>query len=298
MTRRTGAAAASALAVLTLIGGVVWTANRFTPEPAAQGIEWRTPSSYPSTPTTSPTPSAVAPSSTRPASPTDAAPEPTASRAPTAEPSATETRPNSKPSQTASGGLDLQRTTGSTKVALTFDDGPHPVWTPQILDELRAANVRATFCLVGSQAKRYPELVARIVREGHTLCNHSWNHEFDLGKLSEDQIRDNLERTNRAIRQAVPDAKIKFFRHPGGNWTPAAVKVAKELGMVSLHWTVDPRDWERPGADAITKRVVKAAKPGAIVLLHDGGGDRSGTLAACPAIIRDLKQRYGITLLS
>jgi peptidoglycan-N-acetylglucosamine deacetylase len=298
MTRRMGAVAASALAVLVLVVGVAWAVNRFTAAPVAQGVEWRTPPPRPSTPAAPVTPSADDPASTQPAGPTATAPEPTASSTPAPQPSASEAQPTSKPSKTASGGLDLRRTTGSTKVALTFDDGPHPVWTPKILDELRAANVRATFCLVGTQAKRYPELVARIVREGHTLCNHSWNHEFNLGKLSEDQIRDNLERTNQAIRQAVPDAKIKFFRHPGGNWTPAAVKVAKELGMVSLHWTVDPRDWERPGAAVIEQRVVENAKPGAIVLLHDGGGDRSATLAACPAIIQSLKQRYGIVLLT
>lgn len=193
--------------------------------------------------------------------------------------------------------MNLQRTTGKRAVALTFDDGPHPVWTPKILDELRAAGVRATFCLVGRQAEKHPDLVARIVREGHTLCNHSWNHELDLGTRSEAAIRANLQRTNKAIRQAVPGAKIRFFRQPGGNWTPAAVNVAKELGMISLHWAVDPRDWAGPSADVIEQRVAEKAKPGAIVLLHDGGGDRSATLAACPGIVRTLKQKYGIVLL-
>ncbi|WP_246278588.1 polysaccharide deacetylase family protein [Phytohabitans rumicis] len=195
------------------------------------------------------------------------------------------------------GPLGTKRTTGTKRVALTFDDGPHPEWTPKILDQLRAARVRATFCLVGTEVRKYPALVARIVREGHTLCNHTWHHELDLGTKPPAEIKANLEATNREIRKAVPGAKIKFFRHPGGKWTPAAIAVARDLGMISLDWDVDPQDWAKPGAKAVHDRVIGAVRPGSIVLLHDGGGDRSGTLGACPAVLRDLKRRYGITLL-
>jgi peptidoglycan/xylan/chitin deacetylase (PgdA/CDA1 family) len=182
-------------------------------------------------------------------------------------------------------------------VALTFDDGPDPVWTPKVLEQLRKAKVKATFCVIGSRARRYPELMARIAEEGHQLCNHSWNHDMDLGRRSTAAIRADLRRTSAAIRAAVPDAKIPFYRQPGGRWSAEVVAVAKELGMRSLHWTVDPQDWAKPKGATIAKRISTAARPGAVVLLHDGGGDRSTTLAACPAVIKDLKRRYGIVKL-
>lgn len=195
------------------------------------------------------------------------------------------------------GPYGAQRMTGSRGVALTFDDGPHPIWTPQMLDRLRAAKVKATFCLVGTEVHDHPALVARIVREGHTLCNHTWHHELDLGSRPAAEIRANILRTNQEILRAVPGARIKYFRQPGGKWTPALIKVVRELGMVPLHWDVDPSDWEKPGAAAISSRVINHARAGSIVLMHDGGGDRSGTLAACPAILANLKKRYGIVQL-
>jgi peptidoglycan-N-acetylglucosamine deacetylase len=201
-----------------------------------------------------------------------------------------------KPRRTI-GPHDTKRFTGSGRVALTFDDGPHPQWTPGVLDMLRHAGVKATFCVVGTEVRRYPALVARMVREGHTLCNHTWQHELDLGTKPEPEIRANLDATNREIRRAVPGARIKFFRHPGGKWTPEAVKVSRELGMTPLDWDVDPQDWKKPTADAIRTRVINQARPGSIVLLHDGGGDRAGTLAACPAMVGELKRKYGIMLL-
>ncbi|MEU6072328.1 polysaccharide deacetylase family protein [Micromonospora sp. NPDC047074] len=191
----------------------------------------------------------------------------------------------------------LHRTTGVRAVALTFDDGPDPVWTPKVLDRLRAARVTATFCVVGTQARRHPDLVRRIVREGHQLCNHSWHHDMDLARRPAAEIRRDLARTNTAIRAAVPGAKVPFYRQPGGRWTREVVTVAKQLGMRSLHWNVDPQDWGKPTAPTITKRVRAAARPGSVVLLHDGGGNRAATLAACPHLITDLKRRYGVTRL-
>ncbi|MEV4663424.1 polysaccharide deacetylase family protein [Micromonospora echinofusca] len=191
----------------------------------------------------------------------------------------------------------LRRTTGVRAVALTFDDGPDPTWTPKVLDRLRAARVTATFCVVGKQARRHPDLVRRIVREGHQLCNHSWNHDLDLARRPAAEIRRDLLRTNAAIRAAVPGAKVPFYRQPGGRWTAEVVTVAKQLGMRSLHWHVDPQDWGKPTAATIAKRVRAAARPGSIVLLHDGGGDRAATLAASPRLIADLKRRYGVARL-
>ncbi|MCM0673934.1 polysaccharide deacetylase family protein [Micromonospora phytophila] len=237
--------------------------------------------------------------------PRTAAPDPVASGTLPAEPSPTATpRPTrsaapKRPVRPLPTALPpgLHRTTGVRPVALTFDDGPDPVWTPQVLDRLRAARVTATFCVVGTHARRHPQLIRRIVREGHQLCNHSWHHDMDLARRPVAEIRADLVRTNAAIRAAVPGAKVPFYRQPGGRWTPEVVTVAKRLGMRSLHWTVDPQDWGKPTAATITKRVHTAARPGAVVLLHDGGGNRAQTLAACPHLITDLKRRFGITRL-
>ncbi|GAB3818730.1 polysaccharide deacetylase family protein [Micromonospora zhanjiangensis] len=210
--------------------------------------------------------------------------------------------PPKKPPASGGGGmsgpLGTQRTTGVRAVALTFDDGPHPVWTPKVLDDLKAAGVKATFCLIGQQIKAHADLVARMVREGHQLCNHSWKHDLKLGKKSEAEIRADLVRTNQAIEKAVPGVKIPYFRAPGGNWTSAMIKVVTELGMTPLHWDVDPQDWAKPGATKITNRVEGSARAGSIVLMHDGGGDRSGTATACPQVIAWLKKKYGIVRLA
>jgi peptidoglycan/xylan/chitin deacetylase (PgdA/CDA1 family) len=231
-----------------------------------------------------------------PATPSTSAP-PDKPRTPSPSASARTTPPPKAPKPPKGGPIVTRELTGSRKVALTFDDGPHPTWTPKVLDLLRSKGVKATFCLVGTEVHQYPALVARIVREGHTLCNHTWHHELDLGTKPEAEIRANLEATNREIRRAVPGAKIKFFRHPGGMWTAAAIKVSRELGMTPLGWDVDPLDWKKPSPAAIRTRVINQARPGSIVLLHDGGGDRAATLSACPAIVGELKRKYGIVLL-
>ncbi|MEU5942442.1 polysaccharide deacetylase family protein [Micromonospora sp. NPDC047548] len=226
--------------------------------------------------------------------PTAASSSPAATPPPTPTPQqTTRPKPRLRPKPTTLP-ADLRRATGVRAVALTFDDGPDPAWTPKVLDQLRDARVKATFCLVGTQVRKHPELVARIVREGHQLCNHSWRHDFDLGRRPVADIRADLIRTNRAIQAAVPGAKVPFYRQPGGRWTPEVVAVARQLGMRSLHWTVDPQDWAKPTAETLIKRVHGSARPGAIVLMHDGGGDRSRTLAACPHVITDLKRRFGI----
>ncbi|TCB91261.1 polysaccharide deacetylase family protein [Micromonospora zingiberis] len=225
--------------------------------------------------------------------PPSAALPPEAAPAPSPTPSPTPTL-RALPAKLPAG---LVRTTGVDQVALTFDDGPDPAWTPKVLDRLKAAKVKATFCVVGTQVRKYPELVRRIAREGHQLCNHSWNHDLDLARRPVAEIRADLTRTNREIRRAVADAEVPYYRQPGGRWTAEVVKVAKQLDMRSLHWTVDPKDWARPTAATIRKRVHRAAKPGAVILLHDGGGNRAATLAACPKLIAALKRDHGVTRL-
>jgi peptidoglycan/xylan/chitin deacetylase (PgdA/CDA1 family) len=192
------------------------------------------------------------------------------------------------------------RTTGSGKVALTFDDGPGE-GTLKILAMLREAGVKATFCLIGVNVQAHPDLVQAIVRDGHTLCNHTWKHDEHLGQKSADAIRADLQRTNDAIHQAVPGVPIKYFRHPGGNFTPLAVQVAAELGMSSLGWNVDPRDWDlqhMPPGPGLTQHIVSVVerntRAGSIVLSHDGGGDRSSTVAAYQTLLPFLTKRFSL----
>src|SRR4029450_3738593 len=128
--------------------------------------------------------------------------------------------------------------------------------------------------------------VQAIVRDGHTLCNHTWKHDLHLGDKTPEQIRADLQATNDEIPAPVPDAPIKYFRHPGGNFTPAAVQVAKELGMASIGWEVDPDGGERRGGGA-----------GAIALSHDAGGDRPCTVAAYRTVLPELVQRFTLAAL-
>jgi peptidoglycan/xylan/chitin deacetylase (PgdA/CDA1 family) len=187
--------------------------------------------------------------------------------------------------------------TGTAEVALTFDDGPDPRWTPQVLELLRRYKVKATFCVIGVNVEEFPHLVREIVAEGHTLCNHSWAHDFGLGDKGCGAILADMRRTNDAIRAAVPGAKVSYYRQPGGVWNEAVVSAAKSLGMTSLHWDVDPKDWLKPGSRAISTAVISSATPGAIVLLHDGGGDRRGTVEALRAILPNLAARFPLVAM-
>jgi chitooligosaccharide deacetylase NodB len=178
-------------------------------------------------------------------------------------------------------------TTAADTVALTFDDGPSSTYTPQVLDVLAEHQVKATFCLVGSQARRFPALVRRIVAEGHALCNHSMNHD-NLSTWTDEQIRADLTAATQAIQTAAPGAPVPYFRAPYGSWGRSAT-VAAKLGMARLGWTVDPRDWSRPGVDAIVEAVHTQLRPGGIVLMHDAGGDRSQTVQALALLIPQLR---------
>jgi len=197
----------------------------------------------------------------------------------------------------AGGPFGARITTGTRGVALTFDDGPDPSYTPQALAILRRYHLKATFCLVGTNAAEYPNLVRAIAADGHSLCNHSWAHDVGLGSSSASTIVRDLVRTNQAIRAAVPGARIAYFRQPGGNWTPSVVAVARQLGMTSLHWTVDPQDWTVPGAGNITAMVTASTFPGSIVLLHDAGGNRQGTMNALRSILPNLIRRFDLAAL-
>jgi peptidoglycan/xylan/chitin deacetylase (PgdA/CDA1 family) len=175
-------------------------------------------------------------------------------------------------------------------IALTFDDGPDPVWTPRVLRLLAKAHVHATFCVVGREVAKHPELVRAIVRGGHTLCNHTWHHDEQLSRRTPAVLRAELARTQAAVRRAAGVTPL-LFRAPGGAWSPAVEREARRQGMVPLKWSVDPRDWTRPGAREVAVHVLGRMRPGSIVLLHDGGGERSQTIKAVAFLLIRLSRQ-------
>ncbi|MGI5162221.1 polysaccharide deacetylase family protein [Microbispora sp. CA-102843] len=176
---------------------------------------------------------------------------------------------------------------GGLAVGFTFDDGPNPPDTLRLLDVLREHHVKAVFCLWGDHVRQHPEVVRQIVADGHTLCNHSMHHD-DMAAWSAEQIRADLLETSAAIRTAVPGAHIPYFRAPYGSWgqTPT---VAADLGMQALGWRLAIGDWDPPGTAELIRRLREGITPGAVVLMHDGGGDRSQTVDAVDAVIPALR---------
>jgi peptidoglycan-N-acetylglucosamine deacetylase len=257
-----------------------------TPMP---GSRWAAGGAVSSTPPAKPKPAKPKPAKPKPAKPKPAKPSPSK-------------RQLSKPVPAShfDGPAGSRMRTGGSSVALTFDDGPDPVQTPKMLDLLARYHVKATFCLIGQNAAAHPDLVRRIVAEGHTLCNHTWRHSLTLGQQNPATIRADLQRTNDAIHRAAPNAKIKYLRAPGGNFTPAFVRVAADLGMKSLYWQVDPRDWDHPkGETAAAHRtrviatVQQRVHKGSIVLSHDCG--QPDTIAAYRVLLPWLKARYQLS---
>ena len=181
-------------------------------------------------------------------------------------------------------------------VALTFDDGPSPVYTPQILRMLRRDHVPATFFVIGELAKRYPNLVRAEIRSGMSVGNHSWDHPENppFVDLTPTRVRSEISTTNAQLARLGDQTQL--FRPPGGSFDPSLVAVTQAEGLRVVLWDVDPRDWA-PGATAreIARAVLESVKPGAVVELHDGGGDRSATVAALPKIIRGIR-RMGLRL--
>ncbi|MHA3948846.1 polysaccharide deacetylase family protein [Cellulomonas bogoriensis] len=175
---------------------------------------------------------------------------------------------------------------GAPSVVLTFDDGPHPPDTDTLLDVLAHEQVRAVFCLVGEQVVAHPDVVRRIVDQGHVLGNHSFHH-HDMQEWAPDQVREDLQRTLEVIDGAAPGAPVPYFRAPFGHWG-RAIPVATGLGMRPLGWQLAVGDWDPPGVGELVNGMTGVA-PGGIVLLHDGGGDRSQTVEAVAALIPRLR---------
>ena len=175
------------------------------------------------------------------------------------------------------------------EVALTFDDGPHPVFTPLVLDILARYRIRATFFCVGLCAIAYPELVARIATEGHAIGNHTWSHPY-LPDLTRDEVVRQVDATGQVLGAVAGTAPV-MMRPPYGSRTPAVLRWLADRDLTMVLFDVDAQDWTTPGTDAIVAAVTSAAAPGSIVLMHDAGGDRTQTVAALPRIVEALLGR-------
>jgi len=181
--------------------------------------------------------------------------------------------------------------TNDPVVALTFDDGPDPVYTPRLLDVLARYSARATFFMIGARAERLPELVTRVATEGHVIGNHSWDHpSFPL--ISREEKRQQVV----ACAQAVHPHDGKLFRPPYGDLDFDSWLEIDKLGYQAVSWRVDPRDWDDKPATRIVQTVLTKLHPGAIVLLHDGLFDarerrffpRGSTISAVDFILNRL----------
>lgn len=174
-------------------------------------------------------------------------------------------------------------------IALTFDDGPWPSQTESILKILKNNGVHATFFEIGAQAHGRPYLTKELVAAGMEIGNHTYNHKI-LTKLPAAQVSVQMLRGQTAIAKAGGGTPV-YFRPPGGAMNSNVVATAKKAHLQIVMWDIDPKDWMKPPAATIVRRVIGQARSGAIVLMHDGGGDRSQTIAALPRIIKLLKKK-------
>ncbi|MET7358635.1 polysaccharide deacetylase family protein [Streptomyces sp. NPDC005562] len=180
-------------------------------------------------------------------------------------------------------------------MVLTFDDGPDPRYTPRILRTLRKHDVRAVFFVCGEMAVDNKDLLREMADDGHLIGNHTWTHPL-LTRMSRAAMRDEIERTSDVIEDVTGDVPT-WFRAPYGAWNRNAFQIGAALGMEPLAWTVDTLDWTEPGAKTIVRRVHAGAGPGVVVLSHDAGGDRSGSVEALRSYLPQLLDSgYRITL--
>jgi peptidoglycan/xylan/chitin deacetylase (PgdA/CDA1 family) len=189
------------------------------------------------------------------------------------------------PGRRADGDQSVKRWVPSSgrQIALTIDDGPAPDWTQRILDLLERYAVTATFCVVGRNVVASPQLARMAAERGHLLANHTWDH-ADLARASTTRIRDEIDRTQAAVHEATGQTPT-FFRAPYGAWSRSITDSCAQRGLRPLGWSVDPQDWARPSVPVLVSRLLHDITPGSIVLEHDGGGDRSQTLAALSVVL-------------
>ena len=191
--------------------------------------------------------------------------------------------------RTANAATSQSSTQSSGPIYLTFDDGPHPTWTPQIMRLLDAYNARATFYVLGQWVQHYPWLTRQLADAGHVVANHSLSH-ANLARLSAQGVAHEIWSTQNLVENAI-GRRPTLFRPPFGaaNWTVR--NQAARAGLSLELWDIDTNDWRLPGARAIADRVTANAYPGAVVLMHDGGGNRRQTVDAVELILWRLSRR-------
>ncbi len=187
---------------------------------------------------------------------------------------------------------DIPVKPGDKPFALTFDDGPWPEYTEQILQILAQHNAKATFFMVGQMVREHPKIARQVRDDGHAIGNHSWSHP----SRPRDPVAE-IEKTNAEIKKAVGFTP-STFRPPYGILKNGMAKQAMKDGQAVFIWSADSNDWKKPAPETIARRVISQATPGGIALMHDGGGTRRNTVAALPIILETLQSRgyYFVTV--
>ncbi|GHI40743.1 polysaccharide deacetylase family protein [Streptomyces violascens] len=205
---------------------------------------------------------------------------------------------DAKPKASATPNSDVKRVAdtiahssdaGAHGVNITIDDGPDPVWTPKVLDLLREYGVKATFCMVGTQAQAHPDIVKKVVADGHRLCDHSVSHDTTMDKKPQSYQSQQILDAERMITEASGGVRPMYYRAPGGAFTPYSRDLAASRGMRPLGWNVDTKDFERPGTDVIVATAERELHNGPTLLFHDAGGDRTQTVEALRKLLPRLK---------
>ena len=174
-------------------------------------------------------------------------------------------------------------------IALTFDDGPWPKYSEQILEILKKEDIKGTFFWIGKHVKAFPEIALKVVAEGHTIGNHTWSHSYR--KMNKDKAFHEIDDTARIIENTTK-VKTTLFRPPGGILTNGPAGYALSQKYAVLMWSADSTDYvRRMSVNTLVNKVLNNAKPGGIVLMHDGGGDRQRTVQALPIVIKSLKKQ-------
>jgi peptidoglycan/xylan/chitin deacetylase (PgdA/CDA1 family) len=183
------------------------------------------------------------------------------------------------------------RVEGAGCVALTFDDGPDPIYTPKLLDLLREKDVKATFFVVGKRADQYPEIVRRTWAEGHLVANHTWSHNSLFCFLMPGRLRDEIDRGTESVRRSC-GSRTRFFRSPVGLRHPLLAPFLEKAGLEYVSWSIRTLDTFTANSSVLARRILNKAASGDIILLHDhlpGGAD--AMLEALPQVIDELRER-------
>ena len=287
MTRR-ALFAAGGMAIVGVGAAAAWS-DSGSPRPRAAGLPVSRTSGLPTPSVASASASASAAGGGSSVSPTDLSSSSPGSPPPpfVANPGATV---NSAQVQSAP---EYYVSAGPKVVALTIDDGPSAQYTPQILKLLQKYEITATFCMIGRQIGSNQGLVREVVQAGHMLVNHTWDH-ADQTKLTSGAVASEISKTNDAFGDLGLYPAV--FRAPYGSWNKTVFQACAAANLRPLDWSVDPKDWSMPGVSTIVSNIMKNTKTGSIILEHDGGGDRSQTVAALGiALPQLLEQGYRFT---